>query len=76
MVELLNLLRGDRQQLAEQLEQDIAHGTATLLSWSPPPMASSTRPTMLTTAHHFANVLFNIMRGGIFVDNDLLPRPI
>ncbi|MCB0150762.1 MAG: hypothetical protein KDE01_24320, partial [Caldilineaceae bacterium] len=23
----------------------------------------------LTTAHHFANVLFNIMRGGIFVDN-------
>ncbi len=38
-------------------------------AWSPPPMASSTRPTSLTTAHHFANVTFNIMRGGIFVGN-------
>ncbi len=27
-----------------------------------------------TTAHHFANVLFNIMRGGIFVDNYQVER--
>jgi hypothetical protein len=27
-----------------------------------------------TTAHHFANVLFNVMRGGIFVDNYQVER--
>ena len=29
--------------------------------------------TETTTAHHFANVLFNIMRGGIFVDGHHMP---
>lgn len=28
-----------------------------------------------TTAHHFANVLFNIMRGGIFQDGHAIPGP-
>jgi hypothetical protein len=28
-----------------------------------------------TTAHHFSNVLFNIMRGGIFLDGHRIPGP-
>lgn len=31
-------------------------------------------PDETTTAHHFANVLFNIMRGGIFADNYQVQR--
>ena len=66
---LLNLLAGDRQHLADLLEQDIAHGSTELVSLvaSADGLQQSADP--LTTAHHFANVTFNIMRGGIFIGN-------
>lgn len=67
---LLNRLRGDRTALMTQLEDDIAAGTKdlTALVAAADGLQYSSEP--LTTAHHFANVAFNIMRGGVFVDND------
>jgi hypothetical protein len=67
---LLNRLRGDRTVLMAQLEDDIAGGARelTALVAAADGLQSSRAP--LTTAHHFANVAFNIMRGGVFVDND------
>jgi hypothetical protein len=66
---LLNLLRGDHAELANELEMDIAQGSAelTALVASADGLQHSAEP--LTTAHHFANVVFNIMRGGVFVGN-------
>ncbi|MCO5213233.1 MAG: hypothetical protein M9936_26325 [Caldilinea sp.] len=66
---LLNLLRGDTRALAAQVEADIARGTAELTALVASADGLQTSADELTTAHHFANVLFNIMRGGIFVDN-------
>ena len=66
---LLNLLADDRQQVAELLEQDIARGSAELLGLVAAADGLQHTADNLTTAHHFANVTFNIMRGGIFVGN-------
>ncbi len=67
---LCNLLRGDAKSIAQQLELDIACGSAewNRLVASADGLQVSAEP--LTTTHHFANVAFNIMRGGVFVDND------
>ena len=72
---LRNLLAGDRAALAQQLETDIAHGTQelTALVASADGLQLSAEP--LTTVHHTANVLFNIMRGGVFVDNGQVGKP-
>jgi hypothetical protein len=71
---LLNRLRGDPAQLAAQLESDIASGTKelTALVAAADGLQCSSEP--LTTAHHFANVAFNIMRGGVFVDNNQVEK--
>lgn len=71
---LLNRLRSDRTALAAQLESDIACGTQelTALVAAADGLQCSSKP--LTTAHHFANVAFNIMRGGVFVDNDQVEK--
>ena len=66
VAELLNLLAGDRQEVAGLLEQDIARGSAELLSLVAAADGLQHTADHLTTAHHFANVTFNIMRGGIF----------
>jgi hypothetical protein len=66
---LCNLLRGHAKAVARQVEMDIARGSAewNRLIASADGLQVSAEP--LTTAHHFANVAFNIMRGGVFVDN-------
>jgi hypothetical protein len=67
-VQIVEWLRQDQHTLQQALEKDIASnqiklweiaGRADGVQLSNNPMASS---------HHFANVLFNVMRGGIFAD--------
>ncbi|MFN2104564.1 MAG: hypothetical protein ACK2UJ_06800, partial [Candidatus Promineifilaceae bacterium] len=56
------------QEIATQLEADIESGTADLLRMVAAADGLQEGAGETTTSHHFANVLFNIMRGGIFAD--------
>lgn len=71
---LLDLLRGDRQAVPDLLEQDIARSSAELQGLVAAADGLQHTADKLTTAHHFANVTFNIMRGGIFVGNGCVAR--
>ena len=58
----------DRSKLAEAVERDIAANNLNLekIVASADGLQAST--DKLCTAHHFANVMFNVMRGGIFAN--------
>jgi hypothetical protein len=71
---LRRLLAGDRSALAQQVEVDITQGSTDLVNLVAAADGLQTTAQPLTTAHHFANVLFNIMRGGIFANNDRVQR--
>ncbi|MCA9970053.1 MAG: hypothetical protein KC425_07555, partial [Anaerolineales bacterium] len=66
VVRLQRLLAGSPAALAAQLEADVAANTAALVRAvaAADGLQHTADPTL--SAHHFANVLFNIMRGGIF----------
>jgi hypothetical protein len=57
-----------------QIEADVAQGTDDLLRLVAAADGVQLTADETTTAHHFANVLFNIMRGGIFADNFQVQR--
>ncbi|NWF69910.1 MAG: hypothetical protein HXY40_12565 [Chloroflexi bacterium] len=61
-------LQGDPMTMGQELEDDIAANQAALwkIVASADGLQLSNNP--LYCAHHFANVLFNVMRGGIFAD--------
>jgi hypothetical protein len=61
-------LQGNHSALRHELEEDIAASQASL--WKIVASADGLQQTnnALCTAHHFANVMFNGMRGGIFAD--------
>jgi len=63
ITQLIRLLHQDQVTLEQQIEVDIAQGTADLVRYvaAADGLQLSTEET--TTTHHFANVLFNIMRG-------------
>ncbi len=74
-VERLRRLLGQEASVIEpQIEADIARGTDKLLVLVAAADGLQLTAEETTTAHHFANVLFNTMRGGIFVDNYLVAR--
>jgi hypothetical protein len=58
-------LTQDRAAIEQQIEADIDQNNDTLVSYvaAADGLQQTAQPT--TTAHHFANVMFNIMRGGI-----------
>lgn len=66
IVSLKNKLSKSQAELIQALEQDIATNTENLekIVASADGLQVSNDP--LCTAHHFANVMFNVMRGGIF----------
>ena len=68
MVRLSNRLRGDRSKLGEELEQDIARNDMNLAKIVASADGLQVSRDPLCTAHHFANVMFNVMRGGIFAN--------
>jgi hypothetical protein len=65
---LIRLLRHEGETVANQLEDDIEQGTAELVQYVARADGLQVSADESTTTHHFANVLFNIMRGGIFAD--------
>jgi hypothetical protein len=66
LVSLRNRLKGDRVALGAELERDIEDGTRALLSLVAGADGLQCSADELATSHHYANVLFNIMRGGVF----------
>lgn len=62
-----DLQEGD--QLVEKLTKDIAEGTQKLIALSAAADGLQLTADPRRDTRHFANVLFNIMRGGIFDDN-------
>jgi len=63
---LIHLLRQERPVIEQQIEADIAQNTADLCRYVAAADGLQHAALSTTTAHHFANVMFNIMRGGIF----------
>lgn len=68
VADLARALRDDPAGLVAEVEADIAHGRADLeaLVAAADGLQQSADP--MTGAHHAANTLFNIMRGGVFAD--------
>ena len=56
------------------LQQDIEKGTSDLVTIIASADGLQESGDRLSTAHHFSNVLFNVMRGGIFADNYTISR--
>ena len=69
VVSLINTLKEESAALKAQLERDIDACTADLVAYVANADGLQVSGDHLSATHHFANVLFNIMRGGIFVDN-------
>jgi len=66
---LAYFLSQDRAVIERQIEEDIERNNDALLRYvaAADGLQQTAQPT--TTAHHFANVMFNIMRGGILADS-------
>ncbi len=65
---LIRNLNHDPAALGQQLERDIDLSTQKLETVVASADGLQVSNDQLSTAHHFANVLFNVMRGGIFAD--------
>jgi hypothetical protein len=68
VVRRLQWLKGDPRELARQIEQDIAAGQARLWEIVASADGLQVSDNAILPAHHFANVMFNAMRGGVFAD--------
>jgi len=66
---LVNVLKQGAPVLKADLERDIARCSADLVVIVARADGLQTSGDRLSAAHHFSNVLFNTMRGGIFADN-------
>ncbi|MCP4426570.1 MAG: hypothetical protein GY803_18920, partial [Chloroflexi bacterium] len=71
---LTRFLRQDDAIILEQIEADIDRNTTDLIRYVAAADGLQLSAQETTSAHHFANVLFNIMRGGIFVDGYQIER--
>jgi hypothetical protein len=68
IVSLSKKLKGKQSELVEVLERDITSNNINLEKIVASADGLQTSSDQLCTAHHFANVMFNVMRGGIFTD--------
>ncbi|NTU56603.1 MAG: hypothetical protein HGA79_10175, partial [Anaerolineales bacterium] len=68
VVALKNRLNGNHSELANALEQDIQRNDSNLEKIVASADGLQVSDDALCTAHHFANVMFNVMRGGIFLN--------
>ncbi len=64
----------DRARATKDLEADIAGGIAQLEAYIAAADGMQDTADELTCVHHEANVMFNVMRGGIFADGDLISK--
>ncbi len=68
VVNRVQYLQQPAATLIRQLEADIEAGDAALTRLVAAADGLQASGARLTTAHHFANVMFNIMRGGVFAN--------
>ena len=68
VVQKIHWLRGDQADLLQDIESDIASGQARLWEIVASADGLQLAENPLLGTHHFANVVFNVMRGGIFAD--------
>ncbi|MGB0387253.1 MAG: hypothetical protein ACPGWR_20735 [Ardenticatenaceae bacterium] len=71
---LVGLLDQGQAAIEQQLEADIAQGTADLISYVAAADGLQVSAQETTATHHFSNVLFNVMRGGIFANGYQVDR--
>lgn len=69
IVSLSNKMQTDRTELQSFVEADIARNTINLEKIVASADGLQVSSDGLCTAHHFANVMFNVMRGGVFPDH-------
>jgi hypothetical protein len=65
----VNMLKRPAAEIADEIETDIALGSQALNAIIASADGLQVSGDRLSSAHHYANVLFNTMRGGIFSDN-------
>ncbi len=65
---LTGFLQRDNEAILQAIDADIDQGTARLVRYVAAADGLQLTSQEMTTSHHFANVLFNVMRGGIFAD--------
>ena len=68
IVNLRNSLISNRSEMINALERDIELNNSNLKRIVASADGMQVSSDKLCTAHHFANVMFNVMRGGIFMD--------
>ena len=71
--DLIAYLKAD-SNITEDIEADIALGSENLARIVGISDGLQVTEDKLSANHHFANVLFNVMRGGLFVDNYAVPK--
>ncbi len=69
-----NLLRKSKNTLAKEVSEDIALGTHNLIELVGSADGLQLTADALQNSRHFSNVLFNIMRGGIFDNGYEIPK--
>jgi hypothetical protein len=74
IVRTINALRGSRTSLEQEIEADIFLNAARLQEIVACSDGLQVSNKQLCTAHHFANVMFNVMRGGVFADQYWIDR--
>jgi len=71
---LLQQLKQHHPELIANLQQDIEKSSLDLLKIIASADGLQHTAKRLNTAHHFANVMFNSMRGGVFAGNDCVDK--
>jgi hypothetical protein len=71
---LIRSLAETPDAVQSDLHQDIEKGTFDLVTMIASADGLQESDHLLSTAHHFSNVLFNVMRGGTFADNYTISR--
>jgi hypothetical protein len=74
IVDTLTDIKNDLASLGREIESDIALNTTRLEEIVNGADGLQVSNNQLCTAHHFANVMFNVMRGGIFADQYWIDR--
>lgn len=74
IVETLDILHKTRTSLGREIDADIASNSVNLEKIVACADGMQVSNKQLCTAHHFANVMFNVMRGGIFADQYWIDR--
>ena len=69
LARLRNFLKNPLNEQQQAVEQDVALNTANLQKIIANADGMQVSENLLASTHHFANVLFNVMRGGIFAQS-------